>query len=253
MNERYRMHRLSSTRLLAERTASSPSVKPQERQAVLFGGLNFDTSMDDMALYAQTSFERGVNKSLGSGASDFDFQRTTHGLGLWGYLPGTLTEVEQIDRLLSQGHYEPRLITGDEGVEESFKALHNQHTTIIHIATHGFYLPDEKDEMKRSGLVFAGANNFWSGAQQPEDMDDGILTAAEIARMNLQTTSLVVMSACQSGLGEVTGEGVFGLQRAFKKAGVSSLLISLWEVDDQATQLMMTRFYQALTEGKTKQ
>ena len=260
MNERYRMHRLSSTRLLADRRNSSPSATPSIQQAVLFGGLNYDTSMDEMALYAQASYDRGTHSAslgglpLSRAVSDFDYQQTS-GLRLWGYLPGTLTEVEQIDQLLSQSLYRSRLITGDEGVEESFKTLHNQHTSIIHIATHGFYLPNEKDAMKRSGLVFAGANNFWASGKQPQSdaMDDGILTAAEIARMNLQTTSLVVMSACQSGLGEVTGEGVFGLQRAFKKAGVRSLLTSLWEVDDLATQLMMTSFYQALTQGQNKQ
>lgn len=256
MNERYKMHRLSSTRLLAEWAQGREplgSAKSNAPQAVLFGGLNFDSSMDDMELYALASSDRGVRPRQDL-SRNFNY-RNTRGMGLWGYLPGTLTEVRQIDQLLNSKRYASRLITGDEGVEESFKALHNRPIHLIHIATHGFYLPNEKDAMKRSGLVFAGANNFWAREKEPQsdEIDDGILTAAEIARMNLQRTSLVVMSACQSGLGEVTGEGVFGLQRAFKKAGVGSLLISLWEVDDQATQLMMTCFYQALIQGKTKQ
>ena len=84
-------------------------------------------------------------------------------------------------------------------------------------------------------------------------MDDGILTAEEIAHLNLIGTHLTVLSACQTGLGEVTGEGVFGLQRSFKKAGVQSLLMSLWEVDDEATQLLMTAFYTHYAQGKTEQ
>jgi CHAT domain-containing protein len=104
-------------------------------------------------------------------------------------------------------------------------------------------------------LIFSGGNNHWATLKENSknvQMDDGILTAEEIAHMNLIGTNLTVLSACQTGLGEVTGEGVFGLQRSFKKAGVQSLLMSLWEVDDEATQMLMTAFYTHYAQGKTK-
>ena len=99
----------------------------------------------------------------------------------------------------------------------------------------------------------AGANNALSGKEIPEDIDDGILTASEIANLDLRGTDLVVLSACQTGMGDIGGDGVFGLQRGFKKAGVNSILMSLWDVDDEATQILMTSFYQNYLKGMSKQ
>ena len=107
--------------------------------------------------------------------------------------------------------------------------------------------------MTRSGLLFSGANNaLQKGYRKQEGVDDGILTAKEIAQLDLRGTDLLVLSACQTGLGRVSGEGVFGLQRGFKKAGVSTILMSLWEVDDDATRLLMTTFYKAIESGQPK-
>lgn len=86
----------------------------------------------------------------------------------------------------------------------------------------------------------------------PENAQDGILTAREIAGMDLRGMDMVVLSACQTGLGEISGDGVFGLQRGFKKAGANTLLMSLWKVDDKATQLLMTKFYDELLSGSGK-
>jgi len=113
---------------------------------------------------------------------------------------------------------------------------------------------EEDKAMSCSGLLFAGANL----ALDTEDRsafpagDDGILTAKEVSRLDFKGLDLVVLSACQTGLGEVTGEGVFGLQRGFKKAGAQTIIMSLWEVDDYATRLFMTEFFKDLTNGKTK-
>ena len=238
----YKMHRLSSTREIVN--TNEPVAT---NTCVLFGGLNYNTSLSDMELYAYASSIRG--------GKTFEFSPDkSAGYSSWGYLPGTLDEVNSISSTLGGKGYSVSTFTGSEGVEESFKALSGRKTEIIHIATHGFYMPDKGDALQNSGLVFAGANNFWNGALGPDvkSFDDGILTAKEISHLNLQGTDLVVMSACQTGLGKVTGEGVFGLQRAFKKAGVQTLLMSLWEVDDEATQMMMSEFYSALAQGQSK-
>jgi len=99
----------------------------------------------------------------------------------------------------------------------------------------------------------AGANHILEGDTLPDNVEDGILTAKEIAGVDLHGLDLVVLSACQTGLGDISqGEGVFGLQRGFKKAGANSILMSLWEVDDKATQILMTQFYKNLLSGQSK-
>jgi CHAT domain-containing protein len=99
--------------------------------------------------------------------------------------------------------------------------------------------------LTRCGLLFAGSNIALSGhsSELPEGVQDGILTAKEISLMDLRDADLVVLSACETAKGDITSEGVFGLQRAFKMAGVQTIIMSLWKVNDQATQLLMTEFY----------
>jgi len=159
------------------------------------------------------------------------------------------------------------------GNEESFKRLSGTSVGLIHLATHGFFLEDVESEYNReiiqmlggrgdratnnlqlrSGLLMAGANRAWTGEEVIEGIEDGILTAEEISQMNLIKTQLVVLSACETGLGEAkTSEGVFGLQRAFKLAGVETLIMSLWTVPDDATADLMIAFYQLWLSGKTK-
>ena len=104
----------------------------------------------------------------------------------------------------------------------------------------------EDDALTRSGLYFAGADNvILNGLSAvPDSIDDGRLTAAEIAQLDLRGLDMVVLSACQTGLGEITGDGVFGLQRGFKKAGAQTIVMSLWKVDDEATTEFMTTFFE---------
>lgn len=255
MNERYRMVRLSSTRELVLHRPTN-----QTKNAVLYGGLNYNTELNDMMLYAANfNTERDSKRSFNT---DQGIKRN-----IWNYLKGTRREVDEVEQQLTRKNYSVRKYIGSEGVEESFKALSGQKLRILHIATHGFYLPKEEQSanstinrlkredtsLNRSGLIFAGANNAWlNRSQLPEALDDGILTAQEISQLNFAGTDLVVMSACQTGLGDVTSEGVFGLQRAFKQAGVQTLLMSLWPVNDEATQVMMTEFYKQLSTGCSK-
>ncbi len=107
--------------------------------------------------------------------------------------------------------------------------------------------------MTRSGLFLSGANLSLSGQELPNNTCDGILTAFEISKLDLSSVDLAVLSACKTGLGEVkSGEGIYGLQRGFKKAGVQSIVMSLWEVDDDATQKLMAEFYENYLSGKSK-
>ena len=173
-----------------------------------------------------------------------------------------------------QHNIDTDIYEGNEGTEEAFKNLSGQHFSLIHVATHGFALSEEavrkdakairyldttNDETSQadnslcySGLLMAGANNVLTGKTLPQGLENGVLTAREIAQLDLQGLDLAVLSACQTGLGELKEDGVFGLQRGFKKAGAHTLLMSLWSVDDEATQIMMTNFYQNLVSGKTK-
>ena len=115
-----------------------------------------------------------------------------------------------------------------------------------------YIISDYADPMKRSGLVFSGGQHIWLGEPLPDNVDDGILTADEIAGMNLFSTDLLVLSACQTALGDISRDGVFGLQRGFKLAGVNTIVMSLWQVSDVATSLMMTEFYKNIIRGKSK-
>ena len=188
------------------------------------------------------------------------------------YLPGTLKEGEEISQNFNSTL---RLITDISGTEESFKSLAGSSTDIIHLATHGFFWSEddaqkrnyvtflnpsnrssqsnEDKALMRSGLFFSGANIGLKGETLPVDVEDGVLTALELSNMNLGNVDMVVMSACESGLGETSGEGVFGLQRGFKLAGANTLLMSLWKVDDTATKILMTEFYNNYLSGKSKQ
>jgi CHAT domain-containing protein len=106
--------------------------------------------------------------------------------------------------------------------------------------------------LNRAGLLFAGANHIWTGGETPAKIDDGILTAYEVTNTFLPNTELVVLSACETGLGDIKGsEGVFGLQRAFKNAGAEYIIMSLWKVPDAATMEMMTELYTHLFNGKS--
>ena len=259
MNENYNIYRLSSTRILAE---NHKNKSPKKDRAVLFGGLIYDMEKDDLIAESRS---RNYTASSNTYRS-FEDEKYRYGVN---YLPATLHEVEQI----SQNFPEiPLLLTGYSGTEESFRSLSGAPIDIIHLATHGFFWskedidkkkevnflkitgqqPEEDFALLRSGLFFSGANLGLKGENLPDDVEDGVLTALELSNMNLGNIDMVVMSACESGLGETSGEGVFGLQRGFKLAGANTLMMSLWKVDDEATQYLMTEFYKNYIGGKTK-
>ncbi|WNC59947.1 CHAT domain-containing protein [Thermosynechococcus sp. QS41] len=161
-------------------------------------------------------------------------------------LPGTAQEAQALRALLPQA----RLLVQGAATEAAVKAAKSP--KILHLATHGFFLAPSgnrdilENPLLRSGLALAGFNQRQSGS----DVDDGVLTALEVTGMNLSGTELVVLSACDTGRGEVVnGEGVYGLRRAFTIAGARSQVSTLWKVDDQVTRDMMVAFYQNLRRG----
>lgn len=164
-------------------------------------------------------------------------------------LPGTEKEVNQIDSILRIKGWQTGLYKFEKANEGVAKAL--QSPGVLHFATHGFVVQDSlrndlADLMLNAGIVLAGAGTENSSG------DDGILTAYELMSVDLDNTQLVVLSACETGLGEYyNGEGVYGLQRAIRSAGSKSTIMSLWKVDDDATQKLMTLFYKTWLRQKT--
>ncbi len=270
--DKYNLYQVTSTREVIKHNATNTvkaanTPKKISHEAVLFGGIQYELDDKQLAQVQTTSNEDNNNRSIFVNDSD---QRS----GSFGYLKGTADEVNTIDAEFKKNGSSSQLLTGVAANEAQFKHLTGTSTEVIHVATHGFYLPvkDTRQEdfkfmgmednrrnvvyqnpLLRSGLIFAGANKAWKGESIPDNWEDGILTAQEITQLNLTKTQLVVLSACETGLGDDGGsEGVFGLQRSFKMAGVQTLIISLWKVPDTQTSQLMQGFYKYWLSGMTK-
>lgn len=181
-------------------------------------------------------------------------------------LPGTKVEVESIAKILKAGGYQTTPYLQKSATEAVIKSLKGP--AIVHIATHGYFQPDveqssvgvhqenaKNNPLLRSGLLLAGASPTIKGEVIPnlDSNDNGVLTAYEAMNLSLDGTDLIILSACETGLGDVrAGEGVYGLQRAFLVAGAKAMVMSLWKVDDAATQALMTNFYTNLAKGGSK-
>lgn len=166
-------------------------------------------------------------------------------------LPGTYSEVTTIESILNQTKWKTRVLTGEDALEERIKELEN--TTILHIATHGYFeeTSPKDNPLFYSGLFLSGASSKYQN--QSGQGDDGILTAYEAMQLNLNETQMVVLSACETGMGHIeNGQGVYGLQRAFLIAGSNSVVMSFWKVNDQTTMDLMINFYQNLSTTKDK-
>ena len=266
MSDRFNMYRLSSTRLLALHPHST-----RERKTALFGGLDYEMSPQDVASNnLKNAYHSEFIAQNRDASADF-MER-----GGFGALPFSLKEVKSASKLLEANGYECHLFEGKDGTEEAFKSLSGKKVKVVHLSTHGAFVPqkeakntkqknnfrfiqfDDADpqaqeedlSLTRSFLVMAGGNMLKNYDSIPEGIDDGILTAQEIAHTDLRSCDLVVLSACETALGDITNEGVMGLQRGFKKAGANTILMSLWKVDDQASSLLLTKFYENLLSKK---
>lgn len=259
--DHYQIYNLVSTRDII--SASSTKTNSPTKTAVLLGGVDFDINELNGA---PDDFENAL--------ASRDATQAANDLVYWDPLPWTSKEVAQIETILTAQGTNVDVFQGAQATESAVKEIcgvHAQSPQVLHLATHGYFFPEHSElsatqtslpafmasehPMIRSGLILAGGNNTWrSGAdgQSPTDgMDDGILTAYEISHLNLRNTELVVLSACQTGLGDIlANEGVYGLQRAFKIAGARYIMLSLWTVPDRATMTFMVEFYRNWQDKK---
>lgn len=245
LGQHYDFVRLTSAREIVNAHHSSKI----NRTATLYGGLQY--SLDPQKMEEES---KAYEKSDLAG-----LVRSEYGVSGFKDLRNTKDEVKKIEKTLVDNGFRVKAYLGSKGNAESFVALDGKSPSIVHIATHGFYYtPDEAkdkdflrgytDAMSLSGLVFAGGNAAWLGKKNVDGVLGGVLTAKDIANLDFKGTDLLVLSACKTGQGKVTAEGVFGLQRAFKKAGVGTIIMSLWNVDDKVTSEFMIAFYEQLTD-----
>lgn len=233
--EQFKLQLLTGSRDIAQKNQKNNKAKT----AVLFGGID----------YGKVGKEESQNRNP-----------------TWQSLPWAMRETQEISSLLTEKKYKTQVLTGQEAGEENFKKLGKDSPSprILHLATHGYFISGTDNTLNsgiaaaenpliRSGLILSNGNKARQGIPDPQTEEDGILTAYEVAQTDLRNTELVVLSACDTGLGDIKGnEGVYGLQRAFKTAGVRYILMSLWAVNDEKTYEFMTRFYALhLQEGRS--
>jgi CHAT domain-containing protein len=271
-NNRYLIERYTFTYLSSGRELLRMGRDAAPRQgAVLVANPDFGAAEDPFSVVTRAGSRDRPTPTTPTRSVDFNTLTT------FDPLPGTQQEAEAIAPLLPN----LTLLEGSQATEERLKQV--QGPSILHIATHGFFLQDQEclavpnargglgnatvtiefagentpctptprtveNPLLRSGLVLAGVNGR---SQRPDTSEDGVLTAQEVAQLDLYGTQLVVLSACETGLGNiVNGEGVYGLRRAFELAGAESQLMSLWKVDDTGTSQLMSLYYQRLMAGE---
>jgi CHAT domain-containing protein/Tfp pilus assembly protein PilF len=240
--------------------------------------IRMQTSTAKLAMPETFKFNKDITASIFGG---INYNKPDTKIETWKYLEGTKAESEKIYAIFKKQKIKASLYSGSESTEDVIKS-NAGNSNILHIATHGFFFPDpatirEKEKtviikgevdfrggsesfgswaimknpnpLMRSGLVFAGANAIWD--EGIIEGEDGVLTAQEVAHIDLRNTELVVLSACETGLGDIKGtEGVYGLQRAFKMAGAKFIIMSLWQVPDKETEEFMVLLYSYIFKYK---
>lgn len=233
MSDKYAMYRLSSPEQLFKKEWK---MRRDERcKAVVFGGLRYgdlQTAEDNFLAFRG---DRGIFSE-------------------YKYLKSSYDEAIYIDSIFRKNKIEVALLTGESGTKQNFFNIPQQDVKVVHIASHGFY-DSQKDNleshsfsewmMAHSGLILSGA----SKRNNKSSKDDGILTAQEISNTDLSSVKLVTLSACDTGLGDVKENELYGLIKGFKKAGAGTLLVSLSQVNDTVTGLLMKSFYDNIFRG----
>ena len=254
--DRIALHQLTSTRYLAMDLRRKEK-QPVQKSATTVGGLYYD-HLPGQPTQSAPKTKKGKALDRSSAASTL------------GYLDGTRVEVERIGENLVAGAWQTVSLRGEQGTEENVVRLEGKEAPgVLHLATHGYAFPEydfsdttgtknalqysyrySTNPMVRSGLILTGGNWAWTGSDTLAKLgaeQNGILTALEVSQLDLRKTKLVVLSACETGLGSIDGaEGTFGLKRGFKLAGVEQIVVSLWPVPDKETMELMTAFYKDL-------
>ena len=255
--EKFNLYRVSSTALVPR---IKKNTKKDFRSAALYGNIDYDTpaklmiesSNNDSYTYTKRNHIAIPSEITRSG---------------WSNLAHSTYEINRINAIMDSAGIKTQIFEKNHANEESLKKLDGKSPDIIHLATHGFSAYKHKtnhdkshisytkydQKMSFEGLLLSGANNIWLGKHLPQNIEDGILTAEEISNLDLSGTKLVVLSACETGKGPINMLGrVIGLQDAFKIAGAKSILMSLWQVPDESTALLMTKFYESLFNGHNR-
>ena len=241
MSDKYDLYRVTSTREVA-----NLSSKGFILSATLIGGIDYESVEETTPIISdeENTYSHYTKENLRGGYSK---------------LPATSIEITEAEKELMRLGVEINIGKGTTASKQFFLSLQNNVPSILHIATHGFFnskklrnnqneeevlsLTEDDISLLKSGFLLAGANESLKKNKSVFSSNSGIMTAYEVSKMDLFNLDLVILSACQTGLGEIRGDGVFGLQRGFKKAGAKSIMMSLWKVDDDATQLLMSNFY----------
>lgn len=257
LGELYDIHQVVSTSAILARNSDNHSYQ----SATIFGGIDYDTSLNTMAKEAKKYNHINTNEQ-------YAMFRGEDERGSWGNLKYSLEEANDIYTYLSDNNILVKKYIQSEASEEAFKSLSGSSTDILHISTHGFYYQpymhsfrskdsyeyfsnEKNNKLHFNGLLFSGANNAWKNNQYQDNVEDGVLTAQELYSIDLSNTDLVVLSACQTGLGENNEiDGNEGLLSAFKIAGVNNVIMTLWNISDDATSDIMKQFYKNLLEIK---
>lgn len=262
--DRYDLCQLTTTASLLRQPDNE---KPTS--AMLMGDIFYSPRQSTRA--AQGAYTRGADDDDDDSRSFDDFSDSNDERGAsrehFAYLRFTAGELQSIEEKMKANGMEPSKIKTEKqlsATENAFRQLAQEQPSILHLATHGFFIADADkaydipfykkhtqfvtNSMRRAGVALAGAEASWCGAEAPET-SDGIITAQEVSRLNLQKTKLVTLSACETALGDCTFEGIYGLPRGFKQAGARSLLVSLWSVNDKSASILMTAFYNRWLAG----
>lgn len=232
-------YRLSSTRVLTKKK------EPIDYSKLLVcGGMNYHTKLNP---HTTGNDVRAYNFFAGNGSvSD---------------LPGTLKEIQTIMDV--RHNPADTLLTGNNATDENFMQLLSRRYPLVHISTHGYFAgrmdsgtdlkPATTDySMSKSGLIFTGASSALTDREFNTNMFDGVLSASEVAKFDMRGTNLVTLSACQTALGDITADGIFGMQRALKMAGARGLMVSLWSVGDLSSYKLFSYFYEELENQQEK-
>lgn len=240
LSERNVLRKVSTTDCI------SPGISAKEiSNAVIYGDLDYDMSREALTREAD-GYIRYTPLDDGKRGAVMEYVVPREPL------PATLEEVEFACTSLAASDVRTYSYRGEKGTEYSFKSLSGKDFDLLHLATHGFWWESETNHegryvlpMKRSGIMLSGSDDV-----ELDSDDAGVLFADEIAGLDLSAVDLLVLSACQTAGGQIKADGVFGLQRGFKQAGVGTIIMTLWPVNSSMTTDLMKEFYSGLAEGR---